>query len=111
MFKEIMPKALNSAIMQKWPLAICHFMEDTVKVDGTCEDLLKSLSGFCNDAHMNMPIIHALTILLPTQSNAAKKRLALEMYTPPLKPPKSTHHADDQDEAKLDEAKKKRIKE
>ena len=45
-FKEIKPKALNSAIMRKWPPAIRHLMEDTAKVDETWEDLLVRLSEF-----------------------------------------------------------------
>ena len=57
-----------------------------------------------------MPIIHALTIPVPTQ-NSAKNRLALEMFAPPPKPPKSTRCADNQDEAGIDEAEKQRIEE
>ena len=60
-----------------------------------------------------MSIIRALTIppSLPTQPNSANKRLALEMFAPPPKPPKLTRRADNQDKDEIDEAEKKRIEE
>ena len=85
-------------------------MEDTAKVDENWEDLLERLSDFCTNAHNYIPIIRALTIPVPTQSNSAKKRLALEMFAPALKPVKSSR-CEDPSEAETDEAEKKRIEE
>ena len=52
-------------------------MEDSAKVDEDWEDLLERLSDFCDSAAKSVPIIRALTIPTLTQSNSAKKRLAL----------------------------------
>ena len=41
MINEIKSKALNSALMRKWPATLRHLMEDTVKVDENWEDLLE----------------------------------------------------------------------
>ena len=38
---EIKNKALNSALMQKWPATLRHFMEDTAKVGKNWKDLLE----------------------------------------------------------------------
>ena len=63
--------------MRKWPASIRHLMEDSAKVDEDWEDLLERLSDFCDSAAKSVPIIRALTIPTLTQSNSAKKRLAL----------------------------------
>ena len=85
-------------------------MEDTAKVDENWEDLLERLSDFCTNAHNYIPIIRALTMPVPTPSNSAKKRLALEMHAPNPKPIKSPRR-EDQSESEIDEAEKKRIEE
>ena len=107
---EIKNKALNSALMRKWPASLRHLMEDTAKVDENWEDLLERLSDFCTNAHNYIPIIRALTMPVPTPSNSAKKRLALEMLAPNPKPAKSPRR-EDQTESEIDEAEKKRIEE
>jgi len=103
-------KALNSALMRKWPATLRHLMEDTAKVDENWEDLLERLSDFCTNAHNYVPIIRALTMPVPTPSNSAKKRLALEMHAPNPKPTKSPRR-EDQTESEIDEAEKARIEE
>ena len=103
-------KALNSALMRKWPATLRHLMEDTAKVDENWEDLLERLSDFCTNAHNYIPIIRALTMPVPTPSNSAKKRLALEMHAPNPKPIKSPRR-EDQPESEIDEAERKRIEE
>ena len=103
-------KALNSALMRKWPATLRHLMEDTAKVDENWEDLLERLSDFCTNAHNYVPIIRALTMPVPTPSNSAKKRLALEMHAPNPKPIKSPRR-EDQPESEIDEAERTRIEE
>jgi hypothetical protein len=87
-------------------------MEDTAKVDENWKDLLERLSDFCTNAHNYVPIIRALTMPVPTPSNSAKKRLALEMHAPNPKPIKSPRRENQpESESEIDEAERARIEE
>ena len=76
--KELKSKALNSALMRKWPSALRHLMEDTTKPDEDWEEMLERLSEFCADAQNSLPIISALTIPILTprpRANPLRKDL------------------------------------
>ena len=78
--KELKPKALNSALMRKWPSALRYLMEDTAKPDEDWEEMLERLSELCADAQNSLPIISALSIPVPTPSKSSQKRLAEAMF-------------------------------
>ena len=90
--KELKPKALNSALMRKWPSALRHLMEDTTKPDEDWEEMLERLSEFCADAQNSLPIVSALTIPIPTPSKSSQKRLAEAMFALAPKAPRSAGH-------------------
>ena len=70
--KELNPKTLISALMRKWPAALCHLMEDKAQPNEDWEALLERLAEYCADTSNTTTIIRALVIPLPTQ-NPKKK--------------------------------------
>ena len=110
--KELKPKALNSALMRKWPSALRHLMEDTAKPDEDWEEMLERLSEFCADAQNSLPIISALTIPVPTPSKSSQKRLAEAMFAPAPKAPRSAgHQGEEKPQDEEQDAEKQQIRE